>query len=347
MRPADPPLPVLTSRAEGRDAGLTDRQMTRRLRNGQWRAVRRGLLLPDAAAAQGDPVQLEIVAAVRSTGRDVAVAVAHAARIWGLARPVRGWGKPMLLDRSGPTRNQEDLCVRVAPIADGDLLELPDGLVVTSPRRTVADCARTLWAPDALAIVDSALRQQLLTRSELAQTLTLMKGWPGIVQARRLLRLADPRRENALESWSALAFDDTGVPMPEFQMDVRDPDGFVGRVDFRWSCGLVGESDGRTKYRLAAAQRRGEPAERLAAVLDEERERERRIRATGAGVVRWGPRDVLTVSRADHLAARIRRELRDQKRATVLGTATPAPLKLTPSTGFRLLEASNRYVPRA
>lgn len=340
----EPLLPVLTSRAEARQAGLTDRQLTRRLRNGDWRAVRRGLLVPGAALDRVDPDQLEIVAAVRSTGRDVAVAVAHAARIWGLARPVRGWGKPMLLASSGPTRNQGDLCIRVAPIVDGDLLELPDGLVVTSPCRTVADCARMLWAPDALAVADSALRQRLLSRSELATRLDLMKGWPGIVQARRVLGLADPRRETALESWSALAFDDAGVPMPQFQLDVHDLAGFVGRVDFLWSCGLVGESDGRTKYRLAAAQRRGEPAERLAAVLDEERERERRLRATGAGVVRWGPRDVLTPSRADALATHIRRELADQMNRQVQATARPAPLRLTPSTGLLLLKASNRYI---
>ncbi len=345
----DPVLPPLVSRAAARDVGLSDRQITRRLATGEWRAVRRGLLLPARPALAGPPqvLDLEMLAAVRSTGRDVAVAVAQAARVWDLPRPLDGWGKPMLLALSGPTRNQDDLCIRVAPWADGDLVVLPDGLVVTSPGRTVADCLRHLRPPDAVAVADRALRTGLVTRAEIDATLVRMKGWPGVVQARRLAALADGRRESTLESWSAVAFDDTGVPQPVVQVDIEDRDGPVGRVDFRWKGGLIGESDGRAKYLLRAAELAGADADGLAQVLAEERERERRLRATGANLVRWGPADVLVPARTDRLAALIDREMRDQRHRRVTGTARPAPLMLEPSTGLRRFQSSERYRPRA
>lgn len=326
---------------------MSDRQVTRRLRTGEWTPVRRGLLVPSRPAPPS-AADVHVLAAVRSTRRDTAVALAHAARVWDLPEPLGGWGEPVLLAASGATRAGRGLRVLVAPVADGDVLRLPDGLVVTAPRRTVLDCLRHLRPHDALAIADAAVRSRLVTPPELATGAALMAGWPGIVQARRLLLLVDGRRESPLESWSAVSFDDQGVPQPAVQMDVLDETGLViGRVDFRWRCGLIGESDGRAKYRLAAAERGGATAAELARILAAERERERSLRDTGATVVRWGASDVLDPVKAGRLARRLREELWRQARRPVSGSARPARLMLTPGTGSALLEGSERYVLRA
>lgn len=326
---------------------MTDRQVTRRLRTGEWARARRGLLVPSRPVPPSD-ADVQVLSAVRSTRRDTAVALAHAARVWDLPEPLGGWGEPVLLAASGATRAGRGLRVLVAPVAEGDVLRLADGLVVTSPRRTVLDCLRHLRAPDALAIADAAVRAQLVTPADLTAGAALMAGWPGIVQARRLLPLVDGRRESPLESWSAVAFDDQGVPQPEAQMDVLDESGLViGRVDVRWRCGVIGESDGRAKYRLAAAERDGVTAEGLARVLAAEREREQRLRDTGATVVRWGAADVLDPVKAGRLARRLREELWRQERRPVSGTSRPARLMLAPSTGLRLLGGAERYLLRA
>ena len=81
---------------------------------------------------------------------------------------------------------------------------------------------------------------------------------------------------------------------------------FLGRVDGWWEQGVVGEADGRSKYRLRAAERGAVDAEGLAQVLDQERERELALRASGADVQRWSPSDVLNPRKAEVLARRLR-----------------------------------------
>jgi hypothetical protein len=346
MHRPDPPLAPLITRAWARAAGMTDRQITRRVAAGDWRRVRHGLLVPERDRPPV-PIDAEVAAAVRSTGRDVAISVAHAARIWGLPRPLDGWGKPVLLAPSGPTRNQDDLCIRVAPIAAADVLRLPGGVVVTSPRRTVVDCLRHLCPPDAIAIADAALRG-LLTPGDLVAGVEAAAGWPGVRRARRLAALADGRRETPLESWSALAFADLGVPMPRWQVDVLDDAGLIGRADAWWATrAVVGEADGRAKYALAAAERGGADADGLAAVLDRERRREQRLRRVGAAVVRWGAADVLVARRADALASFLRRELRRHDPTDFAGTTGLPPVVLAKSTVLASLRAAKRYTPRA
>ena len=126
-----------------------------------------------------------------------------------------------------------------------------------------------------------------------------------------MIELADGRRETALESWSAWAFDHVGLPPPGWQATVLDHEGvLIGRADAWWEEGVVGEADGRAKYRLKSLEHRGVvDAEGLAQALDEERRRERELVRSGARIVRWEPRDVLDDGRAQALAAHVRRTL--------------------------------------
>jgi hypothetical protein len=75
-----------------------------------------------------------------------------------------------------------------------------------------------------------------------------------------------------------------GVPRPELQVTFRDRRGFIGIVDFWWrEHNLIGEFDGVAKY-VRHEFRQGRSIEQ---VFIDEKNRENRLRATGAGVTRW------------------------------------------------------------
>jgi hypothetical protein len=306
---------------------MTDRQITWRATSREWLRLRRGVfVLPGAGAARLGDDDLRLVAALRSTRREVVVGHAHAARLWGLPEPLGGWGEPVLLTTSGPHRARNGYRVVVTPLEDGEVVR-HRGVLVTSVVRTVTDCLRTLPPADALATADAAARD-LVPASALVDAVDALSGWPGVVRARRLVPLVDGRRESTLESWSALAFDDHGVPRPLWQVDVLDREGFVGRGDGWWECGVVGESDGKAKYRLRAAELGGADAQRLAEVLDEERRREERMRRAGLSVVRWGPKDVLRRDRATALAGHLRVELAARAGRSFAARVSPHPVRL-------------------
>jgi very-short-patch-repair endonuclease len=70
---------------------------------------------------------------------------------------------------------------------------------VTTPLRTVLDCARTLPFDEALAVADSALRSRSVTRAEVAAAAARAAG-PGARRVRRVAAHADGRAANPFES---------------------------------------------------------------------------------------------------------------------------------------------------
>lgn len=80
--------------------------------------------------------------------------------------------------------------------------------------------------------------------------------------AELVLCLADPRSESPLESLSRVRMFQLGLPMPELQVKFYDGSGFIGRVDFFWrQLGIIGEADGRLKFRVAEGLRGNEAEE--------------------------------------------------------------------------------------
>lgn len=70
---------------------------------------------------------------------------------------------------------------------------------ITTPLRTVLDCAAALPFDEALAVADSSLRDGDLTHAELIDAARHLRG-PGSKQARRVAALADRRAANPFES---------------------------------------------------------------------------------------------------------------------------------------------------
>lgn len=70
---------------------------------------------------------------------------------------------------------------------------------ITSPVRTVLDCAAGLPFEEALAVADSALRAEDVTKAQLAAAARDLRG-PGSKQALRVVMFADHRSANPFES---------------------------------------------------------------------------------------------------------------------------------------------------
>ena len=100
---------------------------------------------------------------------------------------------------------------------------------VTTPLRTVLDCARTLDPAAALAVADSALRQWLIRASDLRAGAEAVRG-VGRRSALWVAQHADPRAESPLESALRAAILRAGIRGFEPQVLIEE-DGFRARVD--------------------------------------------------------------------------------------------------------------------
>ena len=110
--------------------------------------------------------------------------------------------------------------------ADLSAAELKAG--VTSPLRTVLDCARSLPFDEALAVADSALRSGKVEEAELRDAARLVRG-RGAGDVRRVAEHADRRAANPFESvLRALCIQEGLVLTPQLQ--ISDP-GLYAVVD--------------------------------------------------------------------------------------------------------------------
>ena len=109
-------------------------------------------------------------------------------------------------------------------LAPDDVREV-EGLLVTSPMRTACDVARLLPRDHALAAMDALVALGSFTVAQLDQELGRFKGYRGIVQARVLAPLVDPRSGSHSESVLRLRWVDAGLPRPECQIEIPAPNG--------------------------------------------------------------------------------------------------------------------------
>ncbi len=214
------------------------------------------------------------------TAGDMVFSHAAAAAMWGMPR-IEAW--PATVDvLVSDLRIRSSTLVRkhVGPWAS---TSVRGGLTVTSAARTVVDVARTSSLATGLAAADFALRAHLCTAGDLASEVDgLAPRSPGVRRARTVVGLADPRSMSAGESLSRAQMFRLGLPKPELQVPYSDADGLIGVVDFDWA-GLVGEFDGKVKYRVPE---RVDPVE-AQRVLWLEKQREDRLRRRVKGLVRW------------------------------------------------------------
>jgi len=299
MDDLDDPAPDLLLARDHVGSGRDDRHLARACATGALVRVGIGAYVPtstwqplDARARQ----RVRTVAALRSRRPTAGARVlSHESVALWWELPTWGW-PPLLVELVDPalaaTRRGSTL-VHAAPLRDHEVTVRPDGVAVTSIRRTVLDLLTTRTREQAVVLVDHLLGRGW-TRDALED---LLRERPAARQRRRAawaVSFGDAGGTTPGESVSRVVAHDAGFVAPELQRRFEDDDGPVGVVDFFFPVGggrgVVGEFDGRVKY-LDAAQRSGRSADE---VVVDEKEREDRLRAlpATAGFVRWGRRQL-------------------------------------------------------
>ena len=224
------------------------------LRGPAWRRVGWGRYRW-AAQEMNEDVALAVL--LTSLPEGAALAGATAARRWGLDVPRPAKPDVVVPPGAGVSGRVEGR-VRRVNLEPGDVL-IREGLPVTSPLRTCFDLACRLSLVEAVVVVDQALYGGLISLESLAGYIDQHHRIPGLVQARRVLELAEPKAESPMESRLRMLLVREGLPRPEAQVSIYGPAGtFLGRLDLFYPDAKVGiEYDGENHGdRLTADNRR-------------------------------------------------------------------------------------------
>ena len=290
-------LSVFTA-AEARGAGWSPDALERATSSGRLVRLRRGVYTPagldpdvhPADRARRDRARQAIAVGLTTRGATVSALA---------AATVEGW--PVWAPR-------EQACVTVCGSTNTSLSGVhlhrggiraaawrdDAGYRITRATRTVVDVAREHGTEAGLVVADAAVASRATTAERLQDEVDRLIGRRGVAAARPLPALVDGRSESVLESRSRWRFVVHDIPPPTPQMWIYDLAGhFLGRTDFYWVDGVVGEVDGAGKLEDPEARRD---------ILT----RQLRLGRAGLRIVRWGARDLVPF---DPTAAWLREEL--------------------------------------
>lgn len=245
-------------------------------------------------------------AALAASGSDPVFSHVSAAVLWGLPlfriRPER----VHVMTRPDRRHSTPGLLRHEGALAAVDITEI-DGIRCTSLARTVFDVIRTVGPEAAIALADAAVAQvggdpwayddtaagRLLADLEVR---TRAPGVRGIVQARRIVGLADGRAQLPLESLTRYRLFQLGFARPRLQVPVRRADGGHFWMDIAVDQARTFiECDGRAKY-MEDEMRGSRMADQ---VVLEEKAREDWVRgASGWRVIRVRSEHVATLEAA-------------------------------------------------
>lgn len=136
------------------------------------------------------------------------------------------------------------------------------GVRVTTPLRTAVDLACSLRRREALAALDALARERGVTIAAMNWLLRRYRRRRGVIQARELVQLTDPRSESSGESWTRLEIHDHGLPAPRSQFWVVVDGVPTYRLDLAYPHARIAvEYDGE-EFHTDAADRAADAARR-------------------------------------------------------------------------------------
>jgi very-short-patch-repair endonuclease len=110
------------------------------------------------------------------------------------------------------------------------------GLPTTSALRTIVDLAGRNPLTEGVVAADMFLHARLVSMDELLAHVSEHPGAKGIARLRRVVDLAEPKAESAMETRLRMLLVLARLPPPEVQVSVHDDQGrFLGRPDLLYS----------------------------------------------------------------------------------------------------------------
>jgi hypothetical protein len=227
--------------AQARSAGMTRYAVDTAVAGGG--VQRQSGLLSVLALTPEDRWRARVQAAVLRAGRDAVAGGETAARLHGIAGGPPFAQLVILVPQDRHPEPRAGVRVRRSDVDAADRAYVA-GIAVTSPLRTVVDCARGSEHHVAVCVLESAIRQSFVTADEVQARLDAFRPrTTGVPAARRALSRIDLRSESPLETIARLLLLDDGLPYPELQLPFRSPT-VVGRIDLAYPAALLGVRDG-------------------------------------------------------------------------------------------------------
>jgi hypothetical protein len=199
------------------------------LRGRQWRHVLQGVWahvdLPDTRATRLAAVRLVLPAGWFICGLT-------AAWIWGIDVQDRRSDLIWIGGRTGRrVRTRAGCLVREITVDDADL-QVVDGVLMTTPLRTVFDCGRWLSVVEGTVVADAIAHERVITVAGLAAYAKSHRALRGIRTLDQVIDLMDPKSESPMETRVRVLIVRSGLPRPQCQIEIRDAAGnFVARAD--------------------------------------------------------------------------------------------------------------------
>lgn len=225
----------LVTRGQARSAGLTDRQITRRVAAGEWVRVARGVFRHASW-----PVTYEQRALAVCLGLDHAAASHWTAGVVHVIDGIRAGRVHVSVPRGFASRSAAATVHQVRHLFVPDVTAVGP-IPVTSIARTVVDLAGVMHPLSLTRLVDHVLVRRRTTIDEIGQAMTRAECAPGRAGYRNLIAALDawspgPLPESEPEMELARRIVERGLPAPERQVPVIDPTGRqVARADLGYT----------------------------------------------------------------------------------------------------------------
>lgn len=223
------------TRAQALACGIGSTTIDARLRRGVYEHLHPGVL---AFPATRSTWRRSVVACVFSIGQPVAASHLTAAHLWGMTD--RQPSGVEIVCRRHEREHRPDVTVHESKDLISDDVVIVDGIPTTSAVRTIVDLGASARLGVVARCLDMALLRQLFALEDVDAFLARVarKGRRGVGTIRPLIKerlVWQGRTESELENFFRRVVHLAGLPMPEPQFILTEPDGtFVGRFDFAY-----------------------------------------------------------------------------------------------------------------
>lgn len=247
------------STAQARELGMAEATVRRRCASGLFVPVQPGVI---RHAAHPDSWHSRLMAGCLSTG---GVASHRSAAILRHIEPVKGSIVEVTVEPGTASSRRGVVVHQSRQMALADVTTIA-GIPVTGTARTLLDLAGVVPPRLLEDAVDDALRQRLVTWSELYEALlrNAVRGRHGLQAVRRLLARRYGDADIPLSGWSrdaARLFVDSGLPPPALEHRVEDERGqLVAQVDMAYPDHLIAVELQSTRWHLNRRSFDADPA---------------------------------------------------------------------------------------